>query len=204
MSTSALSRVEGKSTRPSEQAIITEMETWLQMAYDYYALDANGHLSADHRETMGSVSRYLDTVNRQLKSRLGARPAAQVIATASVHVPAPVTPTDDECQVCLEVVGGRGYALLKACDHKYCEPCVRTLLSTNAGLFNGPGLECPTCRARSLQVIFNRGTFHSSGPQKEALFKSHVCLAHRRDEQRGTATRPLGAPAFTNIFRGTQ
>lgn len=196
MSTSSLSKTEPKSTRPSERAVATQMEDWLQLAYDFFAIDENGHLSADHKKAMALISRYLETVNRQLKNRLVSTVSAATLAISpsivigsSSSAPGPTTASDDDCQICLEVVGGRGYGLLKSCSHKYCQPCVRTLLQSpvramGMGFF-GPGLECPTCRARSSRVIFS-GTFYPNGPQKDALFKSNVCLAHRDDRQDGT------------------
>lgn len=175
MKTSSLSAVEGKFTRPSKEMIASQLEKLLQTIYDYYALNENGHTSADQQETMGKVSGYLNSVFSLLKSpgRQGAT-ARGALSSRSGN--------DDECRVCLEEVAGRGYGLLKSCDHKYCQPCMRTLLDA-PGHFLGLGLECPTCRVRSQQVILS-DTFLLSGPQKEALFGSHVCVAHKDGTRR--------------------
>ena len=199
MSISALSSVEPKSIRPSERMISTQMDRWLQLAYDYYSL--TGDHPSTPRETMANVSHYLATVNAQLKnpdrpvsSATSAIPAAassSVSAPASVAVPGPVA--DDECQVCLEPFEGRRYGLLKQCDHKYCEPCVRTLLRSSAG----SPLKCPTCLCLSKQVIFS-SAFHPRGPQKDALFGSYVCVAHQ--ENRSGVTR---STSYLDIHRRT-
>ena len=85
---------------------------------------------------------------------------------------------DNDCRICLDSIEERRYGILEQCDHKYCEPCIRTLVQEN---LNQP-INCPTCRIRFNKVIF-RSRFISSGPEKMVEFDSMLCCAVHQSEQ---------------------
>ncbi|KAH9387672.1 hypothetical protein TYRP_008865 [Tyrophagus putrescentiae] len=168
------SAVEPKSSRPSEQAVSDQMNKWLEMVYEYFALEEaeRGHTS-NHQEVMARVTNYLDRIQAQLESQYGGAFADGVTG----------------CGICQEAIvgGGRRFGLLKSCSHKFCERCVRTLLdrlqgsttstrTTGNGVQTSRSLMCPTCHHGSDQVVFT-DAFHPGGSaEKTRLFESLVCL----------------------------
>lgn len=195
------SAVEPKSSRPSEQAVSDQMNKWLEMVYEYFALEEaeRGHTS-NHQEIMARVTNYLDRIQAQLESQYGGaladevtgvnRPGMTTTTTTTTTTTAAQKAVDDsECGICQEAIvgGGRRFGLLKSCSHKFCERCVRTLLdrlqgsttstrTTGNGVQTSRSLMCPTCHHGSDQVVFT-DAFHPGGSaEKTRLFESLVCL----------------------------
>lgn len=155
-------------TVSAEDQVANKFSDWLTVAFEYYRDLGGGKQITSAKQMRSKLADYLDKMSHHLRnestSALGTRLSASSNSTSS----------DSQCRICLESEGESRYAVLENCDHKYCEPCMRSWVMVNP---NQP-VQCPTCRALSSRILLS--AHFLLGELKKAEFDTMICCpAHQ-------------------------
>lgn len=155
-------------TVSAEDQVANKFSDWLTVAFEYYRNLGDGQQITSAKQMRSKLADYLDKMSHHLRN--------ESVSTQGTLASTPLnsTSSDSQCRICLESEGGSRYAVLENCDHKYCEPCMRSWVMVNP---NQP-VKCPTCRALSSRILLSAHFF--LGDQKKAEFDSMLCCpAHQ-------------------------